>query len=62
MVGYSEPTDYDPTRPKKDHTDGCDTPPNNATPVVVSQLSTPDLPFILKNRLISLSVNNVQVK
>jgi hypothetical protein len=61
-VGYPEPTDNYPTRPEKDHADGCDTPPNDATPVVISQLSTPDRPFTLKNRLISLSVKNLQVK
>jgi hypothetical protein len=38
LVGYSDPTDYDPTRPEKNHADGCDTPPNDATLIVVSQL------------------------
>jgi hypothetical protein len=61
MVGYAEPTDDVPTRPEKDHADGCDTPPNDATSIVVFQLSTPDRPFTLKIRLISLSVKNVQV-
>jgi hypothetical protein len=62
VVGYSEPTNDDPTRPENDHADGCDTPPNDAIPVVVSQLSTPDCPFTLKSRLISLSGKNLQVK
>jgi hypothetical protein len=62
VVGYSESTDDYPTRPEKDHADGCDAPPNDATAVVVSQRSTPDRPFTLKNSLISLSVKNLQVK
>jgi hypothetical protein len=58
VVGYPEPTDDDPTRPEKGHADGCGTPPDDAIPIVISQLSTPDRPFTLKNRLISLSVKN----
>ena len=62
VVGYPKPADYDPTRPEKEHADSCDAPPNDATLVVVFQLSTPDQPIILKKGLISLSVKNLQVK
>jgi hypothetical protein len=61
-VSYSEPADDDPTRPEKDHANGCGTPQKDAVPVIVSQLSTPDPRFALKNSLISLSVKNLQAK
>ena len=62
VVGYAKPTDDDPTRPEKNHAYGRDTAYNDATLIIVFQLSTPDHPVILKRRLIPLSVKKLHLK